>query len=87
MIIRTRRRWIAVASAFAEQGVLPPNVDNPKAYRLRSGEVILPRSADWWDGSQPSAGEVARQPAGGSRRRRSPAASTPQGSVSEGAPS
>jgi phthalate 4,5-dioxygenase oxygenase subunit len=51
MIIRTRRRWIAVAKAFAEQGVLPPNVDNPKAYRLRSGEVILPRSADWWEGS------------------------------------
>ncbi len=53
MIIRTRRRWLAVARAFAEQGVLPPNVDNPKAYRLRSGETILPRSADWWDGSQP----------------------------------
>ena len=29
MIIRTRRRWLAVAQAFAEQGVLPPNVDNP----------------------------------------------------------
>jgi len=53
MIIRTRRRWLAVARAFAEQGVLPPNVDNPAAYRLRSGEVILPRSADWWDGSAP----------------------------------
>ena len=52
MIIRTRRRWIAVAKAFAEQGVAPPNVDNPRAYRLRSGEVILPRSADWWDGSR-----------------------------------
>ena len=51
MIIRTRRRWIAVAKAFAEQGTPPPN-DNPKAYRLRSGEVILPRSADWWDGSK-----------------------------------
>jgi hypothetical protein len=51
MIIRTRRRWLAVARAFAEQGILPPNVDNPKAYRLRSGEVVLPRSADWWDGS------------------------------------
>jgi hypothetical protein len=51
MIIRTRRRWLAVARAF-EQGVQPPNVDNPKAYRLRSGEVILRRSADWWDGSR-----------------------------------
>jgi hypothetical protein len=52
MIIRTRRRWIAVAKAFAEQGVLPPNVDNPRAYRLRSGETIIPRSEDWWDGSR-----------------------------------
>jgi len=51
MIIRTRRRWLAVARAF-EAGVQPPNVDNPRAYRLRSGEVILPRSADWWDGSR-----------------------------------
>jgi hypothetical protein len=52
MIIRTRRRWLAVARAFREQGVLPPNIDNPRAYRLRSGEVILPRSAEWWDGSR-----------------------------------
>ena len=33
-------------------GVLPPNVDNPAAYRLRSGEVVLHRSQDWWDGSE-----------------------------------
>jgi phenylpropionate dioxygenase-like ring-hydroxylating dioxygenase large terminal subunit len=52
MIIRTRRRWIAVARAFAEQDILPPNVDDPRVYRLRSGETILPRSADWWDGSR-----------------------------------
>jgi phthalate 4,5-dioxygenase oxygenase subunit len=51
MIIRTRRRWLAVAHAFTEQGIAPPNVDNPKAYRLRSGEVVLHRSLDWWDGS------------------------------------
>jgi hypothetical protein len=71
MIIRTRRRWIAVAKAFAENGVLPPNIDAPRTYRLRSGEVILPRSADWWDGSrdlrekslsQPP--ELTRSPAG-----------------------
>jgi hypothetical protein len=71
MIIRTRRRWIAVAKAFAENGVLPPNIDEPRTYRLRSGEVILPRSADWWDGSrdlrekslsQPP--ELTRSPAG-----------------------
>jgi hypothetical protein len=52
MIIRARRRWIAAAKALAERGELPPNVDNPRAYRQRSGECILPRSVDWWDGSR-----------------------------------
>jgi phenylpropionate dioxygenase-like ring-hydroxylating dioxygenase large terminal subunit len=52
MIIRARRRWIAVAKAMAERGELPPNVDNPRAYRQRSGEAILPRSVDWWEGSK-----------------------------------
>ncbi len=51
MIIRTRRRWIAAAKAFRDEGILPPNVDAPEVYRIRSGEVILPRNADWWDGS------------------------------------
>jgi hypothetical protein len=53
MIIRARRRWIAAAKAMAERGELPPHVDDPTAYRQRSGEVILPRSVDWWDGSEP----------------------------------
>ena len=52
MIIRARRRWIATARALAEQGVLPPGVDDPAIYRQRSGEVILPRSTDWWEGTQ-----------------------------------
>jgi phenylpropionate dioxygenase-like ring-hydroxylating dioxygenase large terminal subunit len=51
MIIRTRRRWIATARALEEQGVLPPGVDDPTIYRQRSGEVILPRAVDWWEGT------------------------------------
>jgi phenylpropionate dioxygenase-like ring-hydroxylating dioxygenase large terminal subunit len=51
MIIRARRRWINAARALREQGVTPPGVDNPEMYRQRSGEVILPRSVDWWDGT------------------------------------
>jgi hypothetical protein len=47
MVIRTRRRLINAAKAFAEQGVVPPGVDNPEVYRYRSGGVILPRSTDW----------------------------------------
>jgi hypothetical protein len=53
MIIRTRRRWIAAAKALRDEGVVPPGVDNPKLYRQRSGECILPRSVDWWGGSAP----------------------------------
>ena len=52
LIIRTRRRWIATARALRDQGVVPPNVDKPEVYRIRSGEVILPRDADWWDGTK-----------------------------------
>jgi hypothetical protein len=53
MIIRTRRRLIAAAKALRDEGVLPPGVDNPEVYRQRSGEVILPRDAFWWDATKP----------------------------------
>jgi hypothetical protein len=49
MIIRTRRKLIATAKALRENGVVPPGVDTPDVYLQRSGEVILPRSADWWE--------------------------------------
>jgi phenylpropionate dioxygenase-like ring-hydroxylating dioxygenase large terminal subunit len=52
MIIRTRRRWIAAAKALRENGTIPPGVDDPTLYRQRSGECILPRSVDWWEGSR-----------------------------------
>jgi hypothetical protein len=53
MIIRARRRWIAMAIDVFEKGVVPPGVDNPEMYRQRSGEVILPRDAFWWDATKP----------------------------------
>jgi hypothetical protein len=31
---------------------VPPGVDQPELYHQRSGEVILPRSADWWDATK-----------------------------------
>jgi phthalate 4,5-dioxygenase len=52
MIIRTRRRLINAAKAFAENGTIPPGVDNPEWYRVRSGGIILPRSADWIEATQ-----------------------------------
>jgi hypothetical protein len=51
-IIRVRRRLINLAKALREQGTVPPGVDNPEAYRQRSGEVVFPRSEDFWVGYQ-----------------------------------
>jgi hypothetical protein len=47
MVIRTRRRVINAAKALANQGVIPPGVDDASIYHQRSGGVILPRSTDW----------------------------------------
>ena len=51
LIIRTRRRMIAAAKALRDEGIIPPGVDKPEMYRQRSGGVILPRAADWWEAS------------------------------------
>jgi phenylpropionate dioxygenase-like ring-hydroxylating dioxygenase large terminal subunit len=53
MIIRTRRRLMSAAVALRERGVLPPGVDQPDAYRLRSGGVVLPSDADWTEATRP----------------------------------
>jgi phenylpropionate dioxygenase-like ring-hydroxylating dioxygenase large terminal subunit len=46
MVIRTRRRVIAAARAFANEGVSLPGVDNPSMYRRRSGGIIFPVDVD-----------------------------------------
>ena len=52
MVIRTRRRLINAAKAIVRDGMLPPGVDDPSIYRVRSGGVILPRSVDWRDATK-----------------------------------
>jgi hypothetical protein len=52
LIIRTRRRMIEAARALHKHGVVPPGVDNPEVYRQRSGGVVLPRDANWWDATE-----------------------------------
>jgi hypothetical protein len=47
MIIRTRKRLLDAARALRDRGQVPPGVDAPAAYAVRSGGVILPRGADW----------------------------------------
>jgi phthalate 4,5-dioxygenase len=47
MIIRVRRRLLAAVRAFQDNGVIPPGVDQPAAYRKRSMSTVLPEDADW----------------------------------------
>src|SRR5205085_9124994 len=47
MVIRVRRRLIAAVSAHMRSGTVPPGVDDPEVYRVRSGGVFLPEGADW----------------------------------------
>src|ERR1700704_2031945 len=47
MVIRVRRRVIAAIRAHMQNGTVPPGVDDPAAYRVRSGGVLLPEGADW----------------------------------------
>jgi hypothetical protein len=47
MVIRVRRRLLAALEAHMKHGVTPPGVDDPEAYRVRSGGVFLPPDADW----------------------------------------
>jgi len=47
MVIRVRRRLIAAVQAHMRTGAVPPGVDDPEVYRVRSGGVFLPDGADW----------------------------------------
>jgi hypothetical protein len=47
MVIRTRKRLIDAAKALRDAGQVPPGVDDPAVYAVRSGGVVLPRRADW----------------------------------------
>jgi phenylpropionate dioxygenase-like ring-hydroxylating dioxygenase large terminal subunit len=47
MIARTRQRLLRAMKAFRDAGTIPPGVDDPEVYRVRSGGALLPRDADW----------------------------------------
>jgi hypothetical protein len=51
MIIRTRKRILDALRALEDGNVAPPGVDNPGVYGTRSGWLILPNEADWWESS------------------------------------
>ena len=52
MVIRTRKRLIDAARALRDHGTIPPGVDNPAVYQVRSGGAILPRTANWLEGTR-----------------------------------
>jgi phenylpropionate dioxygenase-like ring-hydroxylating dioxygenase large terminal subunit len=47
MIVQTRRRLLDAVRALRDQGVVPPGVDEPDVYAVRSGSVFLPEAANW----------------------------------------
>jgi phenylpropionate dioxygenase-like ring-hydroxylating dioxygenase large terminal subunit len=47
MVIRTRKRLIDAARALRDRGEVPPGVDQPGVYAIRSGGAVLPRTANW----------------------------------------
>jgi phthalate 4,5-dioxygenase oxygenase subunit len=47
MVIRIRRRLLAMAKELRDEGVTPPGVDQPELYRVRSAIINLAKEADW----------------------------------------
>jgi len=46
MIIVARRVLINAAKALRDHGTIPPGVENPSLYRLRSGGALLPKGVN-----------------------------------------
>lgn len=63
MVIRTRRRVLGASKALRDLGTAPPGVDAPEVYRVRSGGVVLPRSADWIEATQALRAAFVEHPA------------------------
>lgn len=51
-ITRVRNRLLAAAKALRDQGVVPPGVDDPQAYRVRSTLAFLPKHANWIEATE-----------------------------------
>src|SRR5712692_5342354 len=56
MVIRTRRLLLNAARVLRDHGTVPPAVDTPEVFATRTGGLLLPDGADWYEGSR----ELAR---------------------------
>ena len=52
LIIRARRRLIDSARAFAQTGTPPPGAETPELFRVRSGQVLLPKGSNWVEATE-----------------------------------
>lgn len=52
MIVQTRRRLMDAAKALRDHGTIPPGVDEPEVYAVRSGSVFLPLDANWVEATE-----------------------------------
>ena len=52
MIIRTRQRILRAARALQEDGTIPPGVDDPDVYAVRTGGLFLHKDADWLEATK-----------------------------------
>ena len=49
MITRVRKKLLTAAKALRDHGTLPPAINTPEVYRVRSGWTILSNDTDWWE--------------------------------------
>jgi phthalate 4,5-dioxygenase oxygenase subunit len=52
MVVRVRNLLREAAIAHSDKKVVPPGVEDPHVYRVRSGGVILPEAVPWPEGIQ-----------------------------------
>ncbi|MPZ15402.1 MAG: Rieske 2Fe-2S domain-containing protein [Chloroflexi bacterium] len=52
MIIQVRRKLIEAAKALRDEGTVPPCVDEPERYGVRSASIVLPRDVDWTEATR-----------------------------------
>jgi phthalate 4,5-dioxygenase len=61
-IIRLRRVMLDAVKALRDHGTVPPTVDDPDAYAVRSGSVVLPPDQPWLEFSRPRLQVAPNQP-------------------------
>ena len=51
MMIQVRHRLLDAAKALRDHGTVPPGVNQPDLYRVRTATVVLPQGESWMEGA------------------------------------